>query len=127
MKISSLDHVNIEAVDVDASARFYEDVLGLKSGERPPFDRPGHWMYCGDQPIIHIISPLPDNKLLTGSKDAAISHFSMQIEDFDAAKRRLDDCNVEYEETNPPDTELRQLFFPDPDGVLIELLYNPNR
>ena len=85
MLIKTLDHVNIETEDVDRSAEFYERVLGMERGRRPPFDRPGHWMYVDGKPIIHIIAPHPDNALLTGSRDAAISHFAMEIGDFDAA------------------------------------------
>lgn len=125
MELEALDHVNIETEDVDRSAKFYGDVLGLKSGNRPEFDRPGHWMYLDGMPIVHIIAPLPDNKMLTGSKDAAISHFAVRIKDFDAAKAKLDDLEVKYFANEVPGSPIRQLFFEDPDGVMIELLHVP--
>lgn len=125
MKISALDHVNIETDDVDRSARFYSEVLGLEEGPRPEFREPGYWMYCEGRPIIHIILRNPENKMLTGSEHAAISHFSMQIEDFDAARARLVEHGIEFRENAPPGTGLKQLFFPDPDEVLVELLYIP--
>ena len=40
--VFELNHVNIETTDIDRSALFYADVLGLVSGERPEFDRPGY-------------------------------------------------------------------------------------
>jgi catechol 2,3-dioxygenase-like lactoylglutathione lyase family enzyme len=125
MQIQTLDHVNIETDDVDRSAEFYERVLGLRRGRRPEFDRPGHWMYVGDLPIVHIIGRHPDNALLTGSKDAAISHYAMQIGDFEEAKARLDKFDIEYRINDVSGTALRQLFFDDPDGVLIELILIP--
>lgn len=125
MKIAALDHVNIEAVDIHKSAKFYEDILGLKPGARPPFDRDGYWMYCEGKPIIHIITPMPENQMLTGSKDAAISHYAMQIDNYEEARDRLAAHDVKFEEVQVPDTELKQLFFPDPDGVLIELIFIP--
>ena len=125
MKIKALDHVNIETDDVDRSARFYHDVLGLEEGPRPEFREPGYWMYCGDRPIIHIIARNPNNKMLTGSEHAAISHFSMQIEDFDDARERLVDNGIEFKENFPPGVGLKQLFFADPDEVLVELLFIP--
>lgn len=125
MQVKLLDHVNIETEDVDRSARFYEAVLGMKSGARPDFPRPGHWMYLNGRPVIHIITPDPDNAMLTGSKDAAISHFALEIDDYDQARAHLDESGVSYQEALVPGTPMRQLFLADPDGVLVELLYIP--
>ena len=124
--VSELNHVNIETTDIDRSASFYTNVLGLVSGERPNFDRPGYWMYMGNVPIIHIISPLPDNKLLTGSKHAAISHFALRIEDFEAMREHLTNLSIPYTETSVPNSNWRQFFINDPDGVVVELIDMPN-
>jgi catechol 2,3-dioxygenase-like lactoylglutathione lyase family enzyme len=123
--IVELNHINIETEDVDRSARFYADVLGLVSGERPEFDRPGHWMYMDELPIIHIIAPLPDNKLLTGSKDAAISHFALRIKNYETMRDHLDELGLPYNEVNIPGGNRRQIFIDDPDGVLVELIHLP--
>ena len=123
--ILELNHINIETEDVDRSAKFYHDVIGLKSGDRPPFDRPGHWMFLDDMPIVHIIAPLPDKKLLTGSKDAAISHFALRIKSYEAMRDHLDDLAVPYTEVQIPGNVRRQLFVDDPDGVLVELIHVP--
>ena len=45
MEVDTIDHVNVETDNVDRSAKFYRDVIGLKEGPRPDFDRPGFWMY----------------------------------------------------------------------------------
>lgn len=128
MLVETLDHVNIETDDVDRSANFYTDVLGLERGDRPEFDRPGHWMYvAGGPPVVHIITPLPDNQMLTGSKDAAISHFAMRISDYDAARERLDACGIDYRTVQVPGSGRRQFFFSDPDGVMIELIHYPEQ
>ena len=124
--ILELNHINIETDDVDRSAKFYHEVLGLESRERPEFDRPGHWMYLGDQPIVHIIAPLPENKLLTGSKDAAFSHFALRIKNYEAMRTHLEDQGVPYTEINIPGSDRRQLFIDDPDGVLVELIHMPD-
>jgi catechol 2,3-dioxygenase-like lactoylglutathione lyase family enzyme len=124
--VSELNHVNIETTDIDRSASFYTNVLGLVSGQRPNFDRPGYWMYMDNVPIIHIISPLPDNKLLTGSKHAAISHFALRIKDFEAMREHLTDLSIPYTETSVPNSNRRQFFINDPDGVVVELIHMPN-
>lgn len=124
--ILELNHINIETADIDRSASFYTDVLGLVSGERPEFDRPGHWMYMDNMPIVHIISPLPDNKLLTGSKHAAISHFALRIKDFEAMREHLINLSIPYTEVGVPGSDRRQFFIDDPDGVVVELIHMPD-
>ena len=124
--ILELNHINIETADIDRSASFYTDVLGLVSGERPEFDRPGHWMYMDNMPIVHIITPLPDNKLLTGSKHAAISHFALRIKNFEAMKEHLINLSIPYTEVDVPGSDRRQFFINDPDGVVVELTHMPN-
>lgn len=125
MHVETIDHVNIETDDLERSARFYNEVLGLTKGNRPDFERPGYWMYVNGQPVVHLIAPHEDNALLTGSKDAAISHFALRIEDYEVARAHLDAHGIEYEATVVPGTTMRQLFFYDPDGVLVELLHIP--
>ena len=122
-QILELNHINIETADIDRSASFYTDVLGLVSGERPEFDRPGHWMYMDNMPIVHIITPLPDNKLLTGSKHAAISHFALRIKNFEAMKEHLINLSIPYTEVDVPGSDRRQFFINDPDGVVVELIH----
>jgi catechol 2,3-dioxygenase-like lactoylglutathione lyase family enzyme len=124
--VFELNHVNIETTDIDRSARFYADVLGLVSGERPEFDRPGYWIYMDNMPIIHIILPLPDNKLLTGSKHAAISHFALRINDFEAMREHLTNLSIPYTEAGVPSSDRRQFFINDPGGVVVELIHMPN-
>ena len=124
--ILELNHINIETADIDRSASFYTDVLGLVSGKRPEFDRPGHWMYMDNMPIVHIISPLPDNKLLTGSKHAAISHFALRIKDFEAMREHLINLSIPYTEVGVPGSDRRQFFIDDPDGVVVELIHMPD-
>ncbi len=55
MTVRSLDQYNIRTADEEASEAFYEDVLGLRLGERPAFTFPGAWLYCGVSPTVHLI------------------------------------------------------------------------
>ena len=27
----------------------------MRAGERPPFPFPGAWLYCGDEPVVHLV------------------------------------------------------------------------
>ena len=125
MEVDTIDHVNVETGDVDRSAKFYREVIGLKEGPRPDFDRPGFWMYAGDKPVVHIIKTAQNNKMLTGSKDASISHFALQIKNLKNARDHLDSLGIKYNILQVPGTEIGQLFLEDPEGVLIELIHLP--
>ena len=125
MEVATIDHVNVETDELERSAKFYREVIGLKEGPRPDFDRPGFWMYAGEKPVVHIIKTDPNNKMLTGSKDASISHFSLQIKDFQGSKDHLDALGIKYDLLDVPETKVRQIFLEDPEGVLIELIYLP--
>ena len=49
MEIKRIDHYSIRTLDVEASRRFYTEIIGLKVGPRPPFDFPGVWLYKGER------------------------------------------------------------------------------
>ena len=84
-----------------------------------PFERHDRYFEDLSQPVVL------DNALLTGSRDAAISHFAMEIGDFDAAKARLEEYNITYRVNEVASSTMRQLFFDDPDEILIELIHIP--
>ena len=50
MQVKKLDHVNIHTANVDRLVEWYDRVLGMKAGNRPPFPFPGAWLYCGGSP-----------------------------------------------------------------------------
>lgn len=43
-----------------ATVRLYERYVGLKNGDRPPFNFSGAWLYAGDKPILHLVSDVPE-------------------------------------------------------------------
>lgn len=42
---TGLQHVLVLSDDIDATRDFYQDVVGLRVGPRPPLEFPGHWLY----------------------------------------------------------------------------------
>src|SRR5438105_4523539 len=58
MGISKVDHYSIRTTDLEASRRFYTEILELRVGYRPPFPFPGLWLYRDietDSAIVHVI------------------------------------------------------------------------
>ncbi len=120
MSITSLDHVNITTTDLDKSVAFYVEILGLKLGERPPFDFPGAWLYAGSAPIVHLVVGKPQTPRHTGP----IDHVALRGYDFLGLKERLRDQSIDYEERDIPDSDLHQIFVYDPDGVKVEINFS---
>ena len=50
MPALSLDHWNVYCKDLKATVRFYERYVGLKDGDRPPFNFPGACSSNGSNP-----------------------------------------------------------------------------
>ena len=44
MELGPVHHVSINCADVDATAPFYTEVLGMKTLERPDFPFNGRWL-----------------------------------------------------------------------------------
>ena len=117
MAIDGLDHYTLVTGDLRRSVGFYEGVLGLERGERPPFGFPGAWLYCGGRPVVHLIGGRTRPAAGTG----AVDHVAFRASGLAATVARLKATNVAYEQRLVPGQGLRQVFVHDPDGVKVEL------
>ena len=54
MPITQMQHYMVLSKDLEKTRRFYCDVLGLRTGPRPPFDFEGLWIYVGDVAVVHV-------------------------------------------------------------------------
>ena len=117
MSIQALDHYTINVADLDASVRFYEDVVGLKKGERPPVPIPGAWLYCGDRAVVHLVAETGRDSKGTGT----IDHVAFRATGLGVYTKRLSDGGYKFKERDIPTMDLHQVFLKDPDGVTIEL------
>lgn len=115
-----LDHVNIRCADLAKSRAFYAQTLGLTEGERPRISIPGAWLYLGGRPVVHLIDAAAMGGAAVGAT-GPFDHVAFEAEDFEGVRERLQARGVTFQESVFPDFGLKQLFFPDPDGVKIEL------
>ncbi|MDX1539802.1 MAG: VOC family protein [Geminicoccaceae bacterium] len=120
MALGGLDHVNIRvSTDRLKPVRdFYVDLLGLQEGERPPFPFPGHWLYLGGQPVIHLAAR---EGLEVGTDTGGIDHVAFSAHDLASMRARLEQQGVAFDERTVPLLGLHQLFITDPAGVKVEL------
>jgi catechol 2,3-dioxygenase-like lactoylglutathione lyase family enzyme len=125
-----MQHFMVLARDLEKTRAFYCDVLGLRTGERPPFRFKGLWIYAGDVACIHVAerasydetsrteaNPADPNEHGSGSVD----HIAFAATDYDELVGKFQQHNVKYRTTQVPGKDLRQLFVFDPDGIQIEI------
>jgi len=138
MGIRKLGHYSVRTADLEASRRFYTEILGLQVGFRPPFNFPGIWLYQGgdeaDFGVVHIIGIDRDDpqglKDYLGHRDEAsldgtgsVDHIAFLATDLAAMRGRLAQHGLAFTERTVPSLGLYQLFFSDPSGVTIEMNY----
>lgn len=139
MPVGRLDHYSIRTFDIEASRRFYTEVMGFTAGFRPPFDFPGLWLYNGAQypettGVVHIIGIDPDNpqglKDYLGDRDPAslegtgtVDHMAFTATGLGDMRARLARHGVAFRERTVPSLGIHQVFFEDPSGVTLELNY----
>jgi len=120
MAILEVEHINVTTRSLEKTTRFYADVLGLKEGPRPPFSRPGAWMYLGDRALVHIST----GRVPATQSSDAFDHIAFSASDLLGTRAHLKRHGVEFTEFTVPDRELHQLFLRDPEGMQIELLFS---
>lgn len=139
MPIGKLDHYSIRTLDVEASRRFYTDVMGFEAGFRPPFNFPGLWLYngapypasCG---VVHIVGVdlndpqglkdyLGDRELGSLNGTGTVDHMAFAATGLADMRARLKRHGIAYRERTIPSLGLHQLFLEDPSSVTIELNY----
>jgi catechol 2,3-dioxygenase-like lactoylglutathione lyase family enzyme len=123
IEIDGLDHFNVRTPDLERSCRFYSEVIGLRVGDRPPFDFPGAWLYCGDRPIVHLVGDRAMRQFEVEGR-AGFDHIAFFARGMAAMKRRLDAKGIAYRVIQVPGRPRQQIFLRDPDGVAIELQYD---
>lgn len=127
MGLQLIDHYTIKArtEDLPRVVRFYEDVLGLRDGDRPPFDFPGNWLYAEGKPVVHLVGTTRDEPLAKGVPESGrLDHISFRATGFHAMREHLRSNHYDFEEAAVPSSPIYQLFVRDPAGILVELTYD---
>jgi catechol 2,3-dioxygenase-like lactoylglutathione lyase family enzyme len=138
MAINKLAHFSVRTTDIEASRKFYVEVLGFRVGFRPPFQFPGLWLYQGedesDYGVVHLVgidlsnpSGLRDylgdkaEDSLQGS--AAVDHLAFMASGWAGMRDRMQGAGLAFRERTVPSLGLHQVFVEDPSGITIELNY----
>lgn len=122
MAATDIHHVAIKTGDLDATVKFYNEIIGTRSVFRPPFDFPGAWLQLGTT-MFHIYAGKPAMNA-TGGYDlggAAVDHISLSAEDFTGMKKIFAEAGLPWRQNDVSAAGIWQLFVHDPNKVLIEL------
>ena len=129
--ILGVHHISIGVADLDESAGFYGEALGLALGEVNPL--PG--VRLGFIPVgetaLELLEPTdPDSDLSRELREGGegLHHICFEVDDIEAELESLKGLGVELIDEVPREVSLGKIAFIAPQasgGVLIELLQKP--
>jgi catechol-2,3-dioxygenase len=122
MPTLGLNHYNLRATEplMDALRAFYVEVVGLEPGPRPPFGSPGHWLYAGGRPVLHLSLATPDEGRSTAAR-TTFDHAAFDCSDRAGFEALLTRRGIPWRTSGVPGTPQVQIFFTDPAGNGVEL------
>jgi catechol 2,3-dioxygenase-like lactoylglutathione lyase family enzyme len=121
MQIQRMDHFTIVTDRLDETLAFYA-MLGLHAGGRPEFGVPGAWLYAAEQPILHVI----EVTVMPEPRRGALDHMAYRAQGLLATTRLLEQRGSAHRIIRTPAPfRMWQLFFVDPNGVDVELDFDP--
>ncbi len=118
MRATRFNHVSVSASDLEASARFYEEVFGMERLPTPRFPGgPVLWLKLGEQQL----------HLFRRDADAPpYHHFGLDVEDFEAVYLKAKELGVLDSVTlgaaiREHPSGWVQMYIRDPGGNLVEI------
>ena len=131
MEVRGISHAALLVSDVEASRRFYGEVLGMEEVPRPAnFQFPGAWFRHG-KAELHLIGEAESGRVRQvnpGYRSKELSegygaHFAFEVDDMDEAQHLVRERGAEVVgEPRPRGDGITQMYLTDPDGYMVELI-----
>lgn len=127
MKLKALDHVNIITDNLDASAAFYKDLLGLDIRPAPPPLKAkwALWLYDDTgRAVVHLNHaqmPKVVERDVSGPATGPVHHVAFECEGYTQMRSHLEATSTKHHFNDIEAIGLSQVFVEDPNGVLLEL------
>jgi len=120
-KINFLDHVAIRVKDLEKSAEWYTETLGLEKYQLKKWGDYPIFMMAGKTGIALFPAQTDHPSDDPSSRNVKIDHFAFNVsnQDFKLAKKQFNQLNIIY--TLQDHHYFHSLYLKDPDGHTVEL------
>ncbi|MDC0423489.1 diguanylate cyclase [Methylophilaceae bacterium] len=122
--IEGINHYNLRSDESTMSTLkdFYINVVGLSLGKRPPFKSKGFWLNAKGKDVLHL-SSTKNNDIKDHHVNSTFDHMAFSASNMPHYEKILTDNNIKYSYREVPEIGTKQLFFKDPVGNGIELIF----
>ncbi len=122
-KPKRVGHLVLNVSDVEASTKFYTEVVGFEISKTSPI---GTFLTCGKIHHDLALFQAPEGAAPVSTGQIGLNHFAIQVEDLDALKEvygRLNrnDATVDHLTDHGM---TKSVYFFDPDGIRVEFFCN---
>lgn len=119
--MSRIEHVALYADDAPALKDYYVEALGLKVVHEGQGSPPGYFLTDGAGFAVEIIGR-PAGQ--TGVNQRYVCHLAFWVDDYAAARSRLERLGTVFETETAVDTDdLKTAFFDDPAGNRLQIVW----
>ena len=121
IEIEFLDHVAIRVNDMEVSAKWYENVLGLKRCQLPEWGDFPIFLLSGKSGVALFPANPNDIKIDQNSKNVKIDHFAFHVtnQNFEKAIKKYTELNIVF--SIQDHIYFDSIYTKDPDGHTVEL------
>ncbi len=125
--IEGINHYNLRADKntMEDLKNFYIEVVGLSLGFRPPFESQGYWLYAGEKDVLHL-SSAKEGDVREHHVNSTFDHLAFSALHLDKFVEKLNSHQIKYYFREVPEIGTQQIFFKDPVGNGIELIFLKN-
>ena len=131
MPLEHLQHFLIQTTDLEGTANWYVDVLGMRRGPHPDFKFPVVWLYVGDNDVLHLTeggANVSDNRMQylgqqsqATSGSGVVDHVAFRASGLRDMLTHLKGKGQSFQTRQVSNAGLFQIFILDPNGVKVEL------
>lgn len=121
--IKGFHHFAVKTTDIERSAQFYRDVLGMREKMRLSFDDGSYLvMLALGETSVELFGGAKPKDPNEDRGEVGYVHLALTVDDVDAEYERIKALGYSFYIEPRTFKNLRVAFFRDPDGIPIELL-----